>query len=187
MNQLLESRGLAPLTEQRYKQIFTFPVQKYYELAGFDFSREPFETPAMEYMDIFFKKLPQVGLFYKTTDVLNRIKQLNIKQIILSAMEQKALVESVNALGIGQMFENIYGCGDHYAKGKAEQGIELMSQLGVNSNQVLLIGDTLHDYEVAKHMGCKCLLMSHGHQNAERLSQSHCPIIASFEQLVNLI
>lgn len=187
MNQLLKSRGLAPLTEQRYKQIFTFPVQKYYELAGFDFSHEPFEKPALEYMDIFFEKLPLAGLYHKTTDVLSRIKQLNIKQIILSAMEQKALVESVNALGIGQMFENIYGCGDHYAKGKAEQGIELMSQLGVIGNQVLLIGDTLHDYEVAKRMNCKCLLMSHGHQNAQRLAQSHCPIVESFEQLINLI
>ena len=45
MNSMLTERKLQPLTLQRYRDIFSFPVKDYYLLLGFDFEKEPFETP----------------------------------------------------------------------------------------------------------------------------------------------
>ena len=50
MNTLLKRRNLPLLGKEKYKKIFTFPVKEYYAQLGFDFSIEPFEKLAVEYM-----------------------------------------------------------------------------------------------------------------------------------------
>ena len=51
MNKILLKRGLPVLTVERYKHVFTFPVRDYYQSVGFDFDKEPFEIPAMEFIE----------------------------------------------------------------------------------------------------------------------------------------
>ena len=53
LNGMLGRRGIAPVSLDRYREIFTFPIREYYRLAGFDFSRESYETLAEEYMRIY--------------------------------------------------------------------------------------------------------------------------------------
>ena len=46
LNELLARRGLPALDAAQYQASFTFPVKEFYRAVGFDFRREPFETPA---------------------------------------------------------------------------------------------------------------------------------------------
>ena len=50
INILLRDRSLPELTIEKYRDIFDFPVRKYYEKSGFDFKNEPFEGPAMQFI-----------------------------------------------------------------------------------------------------------------------------------------
>ena len=43
-----------------------------------------------------------------------------------------------------------------------------------DAGSVLLIGDTMHDYEVANDAGWQCTLYLEGHQDAERLKSCGC-------------
>jgi phosphoglycolate phosphatase len=52
INLVLKARDLQPIDEERYSRIFRFPVKDYYKEVGFDFSTEPFERPAMEFIKI---------------------------------------------------------------------------------------------------------------------------------------
>ena len=47
----------------------------------------------------------------------------------------------------------------------------------------MLIGDTIHDYEVAQEIGSECILMSHGHQDEARLLRLGIPIAKDFNEL----
>ena len=38
-----------------------------------------------------------------------------------------------------------------------------------NKNECLMIGDTIHDKEVADAMSIECILLASGHQNKEKL------------------
>lgn len=183
MNILLRRRGLPLLTVERYKQEFTFPVKDYYAAIGFDFDAEPFEKPAIEYMDEYFKLLPQASLFMGTKELLDWLNSRGVKQIIMSAMEQEALEKSVADLGITSCFSDICGCSNHYANGKVEQCQEMMRQLNIQPDEVLFVGDTLHDKEVADKIKCSCVLMSHGHQSRNRLETSGCPVLGDFGEL----
>jgi phosphoglycolate phosphatase len=183
MNHLLIHRKLPMLDHRRYTEIFTFPVQDYYQAAGFDFTTEPFEIPAMEFIEHYFKLMPEAELVDGTIEILEFIKSKNTKLLVLSAMQQQSLEDSISHFGISSYFELLSGTNDHYARGKAEQGKTLISQLHAHPREVLMIGDTLHDFEVAQQMNCQCILVAHGHQSKERLSQVTKHVVESFSEL----
>ena len=85
------------------------------------------------------------------------------------------------------MFEHVSGLEDHYAIGKVDQGKNLINNLNLHSDQVAMIGDTEHDYEVAEAMGVKCFLMNRGHNSTERLMSKQDDVFDSFPELLTVL
>jgi len=50
INKALAKRNLDLITEEKYKDIFCFPVSEYYKRLGFDFSKEPFKEAGDEFV-----------------------------------------------------------------------------------------------------------------------------------------
>ncbi|MBU1011544.1 MAG: HAD hydrolase-like protein [Bacteroidetes bacterium] len=169
INNLLEQRNLPKLSLQKYKEIFTFPVKDYYHKAGFDFTQEDFEIPANEFIVSYTDKVKLAKLHQEATKVLEYFKSGNIKQFILSAMEQNSLKKSIEQYGIYHYFQAIYGISDHYAHSKTANAKRLISDYDLNPSEVCLLGDTVHDHEVAELIGCQCILIADGHQTKNRL------------------
>jgi len=97
-------------------------------------------------------------------------------------MEQNSLVDSVKNLHVFDYFEQIAGIQDQYAHGKVNRAKELLKQKHISPQNTLLIGDTLHDVEVAHELGCLCLLVSSGHQSPERLQMNGNPVVENLRQ-----
>ena len=47
----------------------------------------------------------------------------------------------------------------------------------VNDYEILMIGDSSHDFEVAKLLNIKCILFANGHYSKKRLIKNDCLII----------
>lgn len=169
MNVVLGRRNMSQLDPDFYASVFTFPVSVYYQALGFDFSVEPFETPAMEFMDQYISRVNKAPLRTNTIETLGHFKSLGFRQIVLSAMEHELLVELLDHHRIGSFFDHIAGISNHLGHGKTDQGIHLMRKGIIDPESSVLIGDTLHDLEVAAKLGCSCILLPSGHQSAERL------------------
>ena len=60
---------------------------------------------------------------------------------------------------------------------------ETHAQNPINPATTWLIGDTIHDYEVAQELGCKCVLTAHGHQSRVRLMEAGAPVIDNLAEL----
>jgi len=58
-----------------------------------------------------------------------------------------------------------------------QRGHDLLRESGVPATRTLLIGDTDHDLEVGHALGISVLLVTHGHQSAERLKRLHHDVI----------
>jgi len=183
MNKLLNKRGISPLTENRYRDVFTFPVRDYYEQIGFDFSVEEFDTPALKFIEYYQNFLPMAGLFPEVDAVLRQLKNNNINQYILSAMEHNSLLLSVRSLSIEKYFTAIAGIDNHFAKSKINRGIKLIGDMNIDRSKTLMVGDTLHDMEVAEALGINCVLVSQGHQTAKRLKVNGNTVINSLSEL----
>lgn len=183
INRLLEKRGLSLLNTPKYLEIFTFPVKEYYATAGFDFEEELFEQVAVEFMDHYLHLVRSAGLHSQVREILAYFRNSGREQIILSAMEHTELVKLVNEHGIQDYFGNIYGITDHLAHSKLIIADQAMRSSGFQKEETCLIGDTLHDAEVAAALGINCLLIANGHQSEARLKTSGYPVIASLEEI----
>lgn len=171
VNGLLHDRKLDTLNENKYKEIFSFPVKDYYEKAGFDFSKEDFKIPADEFISNYNQRiLKESNLHLGARMILDSFKEKGHQQLIISAMEQKSLLESVKHHQIDHHFIEISGINNHYAASKIDNAKRLFKKLALNTQNCCLIGDTIHDFEVATELGCECILVAAGHQNANRLA-----------------
>lgn len=162
INVLLKRRELPSLTIEHYQEVFDFPVKEYYARIGFDFTREPFEIPANEFIAEYYHRVKHCSLHNDVTTILTALRQQGIRQFVLSAMEHASLEKTLTQQGILPYFEHISGLDNHHAASKAENGVQLMNRLQLNPAETCLIGDTTHDFEVANSLGCKCLLFSGG-------------------------
>lgn len=187
VNVLLEERNLPILTIERYKDIFGFPVVNYYIKAGFDFSKEAFEVPAKQYVKLYASGESDLKLFPDVIETLNFFKENNYRQIVLSAMKDDKLKKMIHNAGISDFFDGIFGIKDNYAREKVSVGKQVIDNLNLNPTTCLMIGDTLHDAEVAQQCGFDCILYSGGHVSKQRLEKTGLKIIDKLKTLTTII
>ncbi|MBI9038613.1 MAG: HAD family hydrolase [Bacteroidales bacterium] len=183
INILLKQRNHKTLSIEKYHKIFTFPVKDYYTRAGFNFEKEPFDEVAIEFIDIYREKIPKATLFSDVEQTLNFFKKRGFKQIIISAMEKNFLLQSVEQKKIEAYFEVIAGINNHHAVSKLDLAKEIIINRNINPNKCVLIGDTLHDFEVAENISCKCILVASGHQSLKKLSKANCRVVSNLNQV----
>lgn len=186
VNILLRDRGLPLLSVERYKEIFRFPVIDYYRDAGFDFEKEPFEIPARQYVKLYYGRENETKLFPDVVDTLTYFKNNNFKQYVLSAMENGNLERMVHKAGISHYFEGIFGIKDNYAREKISLGKQIIKELDLNPSDCVMVGDTLHDAEVAEQCGFNCILYSGGHVSKQRLQAKGYRIVETLSELIGL-
>jgi phosphoglycolate phosphatase len=184
MNVLLEKRNLPLLTVETYRKVFGFPVKDYYQKIGFDFTKEDFEVPAKEFMDLYHEFLPGTALFSCAEEVLAFFQKKGFRQYIISAMEHESLVKTLKERNIDTYFEAVSGIDNIYAGGKTEMARRFLSQLGHDTGQMIFIGDTLHDLEVAKALGVDVLLVASGHQDKTVLLQKTTRVVNNLKEIV---
>lgn len=183
INVLLKQRSLPVLTKNRYLDIFTFPVRDYYEAAGFDFTTEEFEVPAIEYINIYESRVNDCSLHEDAPEVLKFFKEKGYRQFVLSAMHQEMLEKTLEHNGILHFFEGVAGLDNHFAVSKAECGAQLFSRANINSGKTWMIGDTIHDSEVAVELGIRCVLVAGGHQSENRLRSTGTFVVSRLKEL----
>ena len=187
INHLLSERKKPVITIEGYKEIFTFPVKNYYIAAGFDFSKESFDGPALQFMDLYKKQIGNAGLFPEAVHVLKYFQSKNLLQALLSAMEHQLLLKTIKEKHIDDYFQSVLGIEDHFANGKVHQAQKLFKRFKLAPEEVILIGDTIHDHEKKKKIGCDAILISHGHQSHKRLLSTDRQIIHNLEELTLII
>ena len=184
LNGLLASQGKASIDLKRYKQVFKFPIKDYYLDAGIDFSIESFESMAVRFIDEYQPKSLLCGLYEGVVDTIKELREKGIKTYILSASEKNNLIEQCKHYKIVDLFDDILGIDNIHAGSKLDIALEYMKSSNINKNEAMFVGDTLHDYEVARAMGVGCVLVSCGHQCVEVLGQAGVPIVSSIKDII---
>ena len=81
----------------------------------------------------------------------------------------------------------VLGLGDIYAKSKVEVGLASLKENGFDPARAVMIGDSVHDYEVAQALGVRCVLQSGGHQPPEKLRETGAPVVKGLREAAALI
>jgi len=70
VNEMLCARGKQAITHGRYMEELVFPVKHFYERIGFDFSVEPFESLARDYIGRYEQRCRKCTLHDHAMDVV---------------------------------------------------------------------------------------------------------------------
>lgn len=167
LNIMLARRGQAPISMDFYRAHFAFPVRGFYDSIGLKIAPEEWDELAREYHATY--AVQPMALNAETLTVLEAVRRRGIGQSILSALRQD-LLESVTArFGVAPYMRHLYGTDNLNGASKLARGRELLAALG-GPDGVVLIGDALHDKEVADDLGVRCVLCAQGGHAAHRLT-----------------
>jgi phosphoglycolate phosphatase len=177
MNGLLAQRGLPLLDRARYHALFDFPVRDYYYRLGFDAVRDSFEQLSVEFISAYDANRWSCRLHEAVGETLAALARTGATQSILSAYRHETLIEIVGHFGLTPHFVRLCGLDNIFAHSKAELGRALIAELALPPAEVLLVGDTLHDLDVAQHLGVDCILVAAGHHPGPRLRARHDRVV----------
>ena len=103
--------------------------------------------------------------------VLEGLKERGVRQYILSALQEDLLINMLERFHIRGYFDGVCGSNNIYADGKVARGEEMLRTFPIDPSETLMVGDTLHDAEVAEALGFDVCLYSGGYNSAERLRE----------------
>ncbi|MEY3000772.1 MAG: hypothetical protein RL648_986 [Verrucomicrobiota bacterium] len=178
INAMLRERGLREPDREEHRRLFDFPVSLYYERLGFNFREEPFEQVSTQFVTAYIAGAKQCPLREGARELLTELRASGYRQSILSASRQDYLEGFIEHYGLQEEFEELLGIDSEHAPGKAGRGMEWIRECSIDPARILLIGDTVHDAEVAEAMGVACWLIEGGHHHPERLRSTGRPLVA---------
>ena len=183
LNVMLKKCGHKEVSKDRYLEIFTFPVKKYYVLAGFNFEKDNWEELASFFIDEYKKGNKNCKLFFDIKKTLEKLKKQNKHLYILSASEKNMLLDQLEFYGIKDYFDEILGKDNIYAEGKEKIGIDFMNKMKLPKDKCVFVGDTLHDGETGDAMGINSYLIARGHQSKNVLASSNKRVFDTLEEI----
>lgn len=187
-NILLSRRGRKLISGiEEYHEKFQFPIIKFYEELDFDFENEKFEDIAKEYVAEFDERFYELEVFSDAKSAIGDFKARGIKQIILSQTEQKWLEKQVEHHNMTELFDELLGARDIYVKGKVAMALRWIEEGNIDAKDVLMVGDTVHDFEVSEGIGCDCVLIARGHHSKERLLATGASVADNIDELKRMV
>lgn len=169
LNVLLARRGLPAVGRTWYRDHFAFPVRPFYALCGVDLAHEDWDALAREYHAAYAAQPKRLNA--EARAALARVTAGGGGQSIVSALRQDLLDAAVADFGLRSHFDFVVGSDNLDGASKLVRARALLARLpaAARARGVVLIGDALHDKEVADALGIGCVLCAQGGHSAARL------------------
>ncbi|MEU8528661.1 HAD family hydrolase [Streptomyces sp. NPDC048629] len=186
-NAAFEELGLEAITLERYRELYTVPVPKFYErLMG----RLPTDAEWVVMDDAFHKhywaRADACGLTAGAAELLAERQAAGRTQSLLSLAPHDRLIPIVRRHGIEERFVRVDGRVDASTAGKAEHMVRHLRALGsgVSPERVVVIGDAADDAVAAAHVGAKAVLFTGGSHSRASLARVGVPVVDSLAEAV---
>lgn len=164
MNQVLSERERPLFSDlESYRRSFRFPIREFYADAGI--ADHDFVPAADRYLSLLEIAMADAQLRPDARTTLAELTRLGVPQILASATVTDALQRQLHPHAITDAFDEVLSIADAHAASKAEVIEEWIGRIGVDPLEVLLVGDTNHDREIAEALGARFVHCSFGHQD----------------------
>ncbi|MER5311203.1 HAD family hydrolase [Streptomyces sp. NPDC002773] len=178
--------GLEPITLERYRELYTVPVPKFYErLMG----RLPTDAEWTLMDGVFHRhyrlRAENCGLTSGAAELLAARQASGFTQSLLSLAPHTDLVPLVQRYGIAERFLRMDGRVDTSTDGKSGHMVRHLAALqGVPADRVVVIGDAADDAVAAAHVGARAVLYTGGSHSRASLERVGVPVVDSLEEAV---
>lgn len=168
LNAILSRRGLESVDLDYYRKNFAFPVRYFYESLGVKIECEDWDRLAQEYHDAYHEC--ELRLVADAKDALEFVRDNGVSQAVVSAMREDYLIFDMDRFGIRPYFESVLGTNNLDGCSKLSRIRDYVALAG-GREEYVVIGDSLHDREVADAIGARCVFYGGGSHDPSRLRE----------------
>ena len=192
LNAMLARRSLPAITLESYRSRFHFPAREYYDEIGMDIPDTEWDAVAQEYHDSYDEESASAALNVEAVAALELARSRGARQSILSALRQDLLEAAVARFGIADYFDFVRGTDNLDGAGKLSfaRVLKAESAAANPAARIVMVGDAIHDHEVAAELGVECVLCAQGSHSFERLAALGSPtaptLVAAVERAVQV-
>jgi len=141
--------------------------------------------------DDFYAQTAEEGsaLFPGVSQTLQKLHQQNIPMAIVTNKPTPFVAPLLKSLGIDSLFSLVIGGDDVIAKKPHPAPVYLvLGKFGLNTNELLFVGDSRNDIQSAKSAGVRSVGMTYGYNYGEPIADSQPDVVLeTFDQLLPLL
>lgn len=167
-----------------YHAVFRFPVADYYADLGFDTSTDGnFEAASVRFIDLYLAAARRCVLHPGAVETLTALRSAGVGQVLVSASEQRNLTAQLAPFELDRWLDGAFGLSDIYAVSKLAVAERWLDDSGLGASDVLFVGDSEHDFEIADALGARCVLFSGGHHAKAHLASLGVPVVDDLREV----
>ena len=187
LNQVLNCNQKPSLSVEKYRELFFFPVAEFYKGLGLPYQGPEYDELATDYIASYRNRFIECNLHKGALCTLKYFSSIGVSQSILTAGMQADIENFAFHYKVTEYMNLIDGANDAYAKGKLDRIDLHFQKLQLDPHEVILVGDTLHDWHASQFINCKAYLFNKGHINDKRLCEANAPILNALPDLKGLV
>ena len=131
--------------------------------------KSEYRSVAERYRHHFLMRDPEIPLFPGTRDLLAGLRSRGHVLAIATGKSARGLDRALRATGVADYFA-ASRCADQCASKPAPDMLfELMQELATGADATLMVGDTIHDLQMAANAGVGALAVGHGAHPRDKL------------------
>ena len=184
VNGILSDLFMPKVSLEFYRDNFSFPVRSYYEKIGLPTDEASYREISEKFISEYRKHWRSCNLQVNARSVIMGLAEAGIGQSILSAGKLSDLTTFVGEFGLSGQVDPVTGVSNIQATGKKDVSQAHLAEVGNDPSNLVLVGDTAHDEEVAIHLGVRCLLFTGGHNSVKALEGCVSDLIDDLRQVL---
>ncbi|MBD3942426.1 HAD family hydrolase [Microbacterium sp. NEAU-LLC] len=163
MNAVLAEFGRPVIADvDAYRAVFRFPLDRFYADVGIEASQ--YRSAAGRYLELLEADATDVALHADAQATIDALRARGIAQVLASATRAPLLAAQLRPHDIAHSFDAVLSITDAYQASKRDVIATWLADSRYDAEEVLLIGDTNHDHEIADELGARFVHFDNGHQ-----------------------
>ncbi len=178
-NVCLDFYGMTPITLQRYRETFTFPVIHFYKLNGCDVDTVLVKKSEanMIFQNAYESLAAKSRMRAGGRQILTWLHKNNIPAIILSNYLTDKIEWQLKRLGVAQFFEFVSAHDDDGTKilehtTKTGRLADYMKAHGYAAENTVIIGDTMEEPQIGRDLNVASVGLTDGYITERRLREA---------------
>lgn len=154
--------GLAVPSERDASQVIGLGLRDALARAVPDLPAARIEEFSLRYRDHYLAREPEIVLFSGMRELLVELIEDGARLAIATGKSRAGLSRALDATGLRPLFEATRCADQTHSKPHPAMLLELADETGVEPASMLMIGDTVHDLQMAHHAGAAALGVTYG-------------------------
>lgn len=182
VSRALAARGIGPVSVEQYRAVYQHPIKNVYTELGAPLTDAEYHELTQTWLEQYELERVACSLHSGVEKILSTLQRSRKQQILLSAHRHDLVLAAVSDFKLGDYFEKIAGIESGGGHGKIETGKRILTELQIEPQSTLFIGDSFHDHEVAFEIGAACHLIAQGADARDKLERTGRPVYNTLEE-----